>query len=108
MLPVLEVKPEAPIGEQVVDVEGSSSDEPKKKGPTSVAMRTSSPLLPLSCYAQATHAALAFLGALLVFELHLQEEYECFHWDQMQRIQDLRRERDATFQIMYTRLVRFK
>ena len=47
------------------------------------------PVLPLSHYAHATHAALASLGAppdfesLQVFELHLQEEYGGFRRDHM-------------------------
>ena len=73
----------------VPDVEEVSPSEPKDKGSALTVASMSSPILPLSCYAQITHAALASLGAppifepLQTFELHLQEEYGCFRRDQM-------------------------
>ena len=86
---VPKVKSEVPEGVYVVDVEGDSPSEPKDKGFAPAAASTSSPILPLSRYAQATQAALAYLGAppvfepLREFELHLQEEYGGFRRDQM-------------------------
>ena len=97
------VKSEVSEGIFVVDVEGA----------VPATATTSSPSLSLSRYAHATHAALISLGAppifepLRAFELHLQEEYGGFRHDQMQRIQDFRREKDDTPRTMYTRLARF-
>ena len=48
---VPEVKTEVPEGVYVVDVEGTSSDEPKAKGYAPAVVSTSSPVLPLSRYA---------------------------------------------------------
>ena len=110
---VPEIKAEVHEGVYAVDVEGDSHDDPRVKGHAPVAVSTSSPVLPLSRYAQAIHAALASLGAphdfepLRVFELHLQKEYGGFCRDQMQRIHDFRRENDNTPRIMYTRLAKF-
>jgi hypothetical protein len=95
-----EVKSE---GVYVMDVEGGAP----------ATASTSSPSLPLFRYGQATQAALASLGAPLVFEplrafeLHIYEEYGGFCRDHMQRIQDFQREKDDTPRTMYTRLVRF-
>ena len=63
LMAVPEVKSEVPEGVYVVDVEGASPGEPKDKGSAPTAASTSSPILPLSRYAQATQAALASLGA---------------------------------------------
>jgi hypothetical protein len=110
---VPEVKTEVPEGAIAVDVEETSPDEPIATGYTSAAASSSSQVLILSRYPQATQAALAFLGAppdfepLQAFELHLQEECGGFHRDQMQRIQDFRRKKDDTPRTMYTRLARF-
>ena len=108
-----EVKSEVPEGVYMVDVEGASLGEPKNKGFAPATASTSSPILLLSRYAHTTQAALAFIGVPLVFEplrafeLHLQEEYGSFRRDQMQRIQDFKREKDDTPRTMYTRLARF-
>ena len=51
---VSEVKSEVPEGVYVVDVEGASLGEPKDKGFAPAVASTLSPILPLSCYAQAT------------------------------------------------------
>ena len=110
---ILEVNSEVPEGVYAVDVEGASHGEYKDKGHALAAASTLSPILPLSHYAQATHAALASLRAppvfepLRAFELHLQEEFGGFRWDQMQRIQDFRLEKDDTPRTMYTRSARF-
>ena len=68
LMVVPKVKSEVPEGVHVVDVEGASPSESKDKGLISTAASTSSPIFPLSRYAQATYAALASLKALLVFE----------------------------------------
>ena len=97
-----DVKSEMPEGVFVVDVEGS----------TPATASTSSPSFSLSRYAHATQATLASLGAppifepLRAFQLHLQEEYGGLRRDQMQRIQDFRREKNNTSCTMYTRLAR--
>jgi hypothetical protein len=94
LMAVPEVKTEVPEGAIAVDVEEASHDEPRATGYAPAAASTSSPVLPLSRYAQATQAALASLGAppdfepLQAFKLHLQEEYRGFRRDQMQRIHD--------------------
>ena len=86
---VSEVRSEVPEEVYVVDVKGASPGEPKAKDHAPAAASTSSPILPLSRYVQATQAALASLGAppnfepLRAFELHLQEKYGGFHRDQM-------------------------
>ena len=67
LMAVPEVKLEVPEGVYVVDVEGASPGEPKDKDFASATARTSSPILPLSRYAQATQTALASLGAPPVF-----------------------------------------
>ena len=59
LMAVCEVKSEVPEGVYVVDVEGASPSEPKDKGYAPAAAGTWSPILPFSCYAQATQAALA-------------------------------------------------
>ena len=97
-------------GIYVVDVEEASLDEAMAKGYAPTAVSTSSHVLPLSRYVQATHAALASLRALpdfeplQGFEPHLQEEYGGFRRDQIQRIHDFRRENDDTPRTIYTRL----
>ena len=71
----------------MVDVEGISPGEPKNKDCGLAAANTLSTILSLSCYAHATQAVLASLGAppvfkpLQAFKLHLQEEYRGFRWD---------------------------
>lgn len=75
----------------------------------------SSVILLLSRYALATQAALAFLGApptfeslrKFVVELHLHEDYGGFCRDQIQRIQDFKREKNDTPHSMHTILVKF-
>ena len=72
------VKSEVPEEVYMVDVKGTSPGEPNDKGSVPATASTSSPILPLFRYAQATQAALASLGAppvfelLQTFELHLQ------------------------------------
>ena len=46
----------------IMNVEGNFATETKEKVLTSASASTSSPIFPLSHYAQATHAVLAFLG----------------------------------------------
>ena len=66
----------------------------------------------MSRMAQATRAALAAVGPpppfdpLARFMAHLEVEYGGFRRDQMQRIQDFRREKEDTPRTMYTRLAR--
>ena len=87
LMAVLEVKSEVPEVVYVVDMEGTSTDKPRAKGHAPVAASTSSLVLPLSCYAHATHAALVFLGVppdfklWHAFELHIQEVYGGFRWN---------------------------
>ena len=63
--------------------------------------------------ARATQAALTAVGPpppfnpFAEFVAHLEVEYGRFRRDQMQRIQDFRREKDDTPRTMYTRLARF-
>lgn len=110
---VPDIRTEVSEGVYLVELKGAALDEPRAKDYTFVAASTSSPILLLSRYGHATHAALASLGAphdfepLRVFELHLQKEYGGFCRDQMQRIHDFRRENDNTPRIMYTRLAKF-
>jgi hypothetical protein len=67
----------------------------------------------LSQMARASQTALTVVGPpppfnlLAEFVAHLEMKYGGFWRDQMQRIQDFRREKDDTPQTMYTRLVRF-
>jgi len=67
----------------------------------------------LSRMAQAMQAALSAVGAPPSFEplqefiAHLENEYGGFRRDQMQRIQDFRREKEDTPRTMYSRLARF-
>ena len=63
MMAIPKVKSEVPEEIYVVDMEGVSYGELNDKGSAPIAASTSSPILPLSCYVQATHAALAFLRA---------------------------------------------
>ena len=65
LMAVLQVKSEVPEGIYVVDVEGAS---PGDKDSAPVTASTSSPVLPFSCYAHATQAALASVGAPPLFE----------------------------------------
>ena len=80
----------------------------KGKAPAS-----SKPSITLSRMAQATYAALATIGhpppfePLPLFLAHLEVEYGGFRKDQMQSIQDFRREKEDTPRTMYTRLARF-
>jgi hypothetical protein len=89
---VHEVKTEVQKGVYVVDVEGASPINSTAQGQAPAVASTSSPVLPLSRYAQTTQAALASSMAppnfepLRAFELHLHEEYGGFRRDQMQRI----------------------
>lgn len=93
------VKSETSKGVFVVDVERTFLGEHKKNVSTSVSTSTPNPLFPLSCYAHDNQASLASLGVPLVldplqtFIFHLYDEYEGFHHDQMQRIQDFTREK---------------
>lgn len=67
---------------------------------------------PMSRMARVLEATLARVGPPPAFEPlvrfldHLEEEYGGFHRDQMQRIQDFRREKEDTPPSMYTRLSR--
>ena len=67
LMAVPKTKSEVPEEVYVVNVEGASLGEPKDKGSTPAAASTLSPILPLFRYAQATHAALASLGAPPIF-----------------------------------------
>ena len=105
-----DVKTEVSEGVYVIDVEGGSLDWPRAKSYAFTTVSMLSPVLPLSRYTQATQAAIASSGAppdFEAFELHVHEEYGGLHRDQMQRIQDFRREKDNTPRTMYTRLARF-
>ena len=92
------VKTKQAEGVFVVDVKDFfSPNKPKEKGSASTSVNTSSRTFSPSRYTQATQTTLAFSRALPDFDplqefhLHLEEEYGGFYWDQMQRIQDTRR-----------------
>ena len=68
LMTVHEVKSEVPEGIYVMDVEGASYGEPLAKGLAHTTAITSSPILPLSRYAHATQATLAFLRVAPDFE----------------------------------------
>ena len=74
------VKMEQAEGVFVVNVEGTFPCKPKDKVPASTFANNWSPIFPFSRYAQATHAALASLGAppyfhsLQEFQLHSEKK----------------------------------
>ena len=86
-----------------------SKDKELALGPIVVGSSTAT----LSRMARATQAALPAVGPpppfnpLAEFVAHLEIEYGGFRQDQMQRIQDFRRENDDPSRTMYTRLARF-
>ena len=102
MAPVAKVEGQSAVGG------GSSPADTQGKTP-----EVSQPPITLSRVAQATQAALSAIGQppafepLRLFIAHLEVEYGGFRRDQMQRIQDFRREKEDTPRTMYTRLARF-
>lgn len=92
---------------------GTSSGDTKGKVIALGVPSDSSTPSTLSRIAQAMQAALSAVGEppsfepLRVFIAHLESEYGGFRRDQMQRIQDFRREKEDTPRTMYTRLTRF-
>jgi len=105
---VASLLPAVKVEENPADGSGSSSEDTKGKAPV-----LSQPSVTLSRVAQATQAALSAIGdpplfdPLRLFIAHLEVEYGGFRRDQMQRIQDFRREKEDTPRTMYTRLARF-
>ena len=105
---VASLLPTVKVEEKPAEGSGSSSEDTKGK-----ALVLGQPSITLSRVAQATQAALSAIGEPPVFDplrlfiAHLEIEYGGFRRDQMQRIQDFRREKEDTPRTMYTRLARF-
>ena len=104
------------IKESAVSRVSASTDKPKAEGGSSSGTLVVGEELGMgfmSRLAQATRAALAEVGPppafdpLALFMVHLEAEYGGFRRDQMQRIQEFRREKEDTPRTMYTRLARF-
>lgn len=85
----------------MVDVEGPSPSEPGKKvcPKADEYVEHNSSILPL-CSSYPSGFSLfgvpPVYDSLQEFEIHIQEEYGGFHQDQMQQIQDFKKETDDT------------
>ena len=73
-----------------MDVEKKILGELNGEVSTLASTSTLSPIIPLSCYTKATHAALVFLGLReylnQTFNLYIEKRYGGFSQDQMQHI----------------------